>query len=106
MNKMKKALVITTIANDQQYILKQYAKRCRETGIDFYIIGDKKHGDWRQNLMFLEKLNSASLLLHAATFAFEHPFTGVKIEIKVSLPENMRRLCKEFSWEIHLEDRI
>jgi hypothetical protein len=45
MNKIKKALVITTIANDRQPALNQYAKRCTELGIDFYIIGDKKSPD-------------------------------------------------------------
>ena len=66
--------------------------------IRHYIIGDKKHGDWRHNLMFVEHLNSGSLLLHAAELTLEHPFTGSKIEIKASLPENMRRLCEQFSW--------
>jgi tRNA pseudouridine65 synthase len=66
--------------------------------IRHYIIGDKKHGDWRHNLMFLEKLNSANLLLHAAALTFEHPFTGRKIEIKAPLPENMRQICEQFSW--------
>lgn len=69
-----------------------------------YIIGDKKHGDWRHNLMFLEQLNSPTLLLHAASIAFEHPFTGTKIEIKATLPENMRRLCEQFSWAGLIEE--
>ncbi|WP_210489034.1 pseudouridine synthase [Rufibacter aurantiacus] len=63
-----------------------------------YIIGDKKHGDWRHNLMFLEQLQSSTMLLHSATLSFEHPFTGDTVEIKASMPENMRRLCQEFSW--------
>jgi tRNA pseudouridine65 synthase len=71
--------------------------------IRHYIIGDKKHGDWRQNLMFLEQLESTTLLLHAAALTFEHPFTSQKIRIKASLPENMRRLCEQFSWS-HLPE--
>ena len=63
-----------------------------------YIIGDKKHGDWRHNQMFLEQLHSNTLLLHAASLVFEHPFTGKQIEIKATVPENMRRLCEQFSW--------
>ena len=63
-----------------------------------YIIGDKKHGDWRHNRMFLEELGSASLLLHAAALQFEHPFTKAIITIKAQLPANLRRLCQEFSW--------
>jgi len=63
-----------------------------------YIIGDKKHGDWRHNRMFLEQLNSPFLLLHAASLTFEHPFTQEVTQIKAQLPENMRRLCQQFSW--------
>jgi tRNA pseudouridine65 synthase len=66
--------------------------------IRHYIIGDKKHGDWRHNLMFLEKLNSGSLLLHAVSLKFMHPFTNQEIFIKAALPPNLRRLCEEFSW--------
>jgi tRNA pseudouridine65 synthase len=68
-----------------------------------YIIGDKKHGDWRHNLMFLEQLESPSLLLHAASLRFEHPFTSETIAIKADIPENMRRLCQRFNWESGLE---
>lgn len=67
-----------------------------------YIIGDKKHGDWRHNKMFLEQLDSPSLLLHAASLRFEHPFTGHMIDIKADPPENMRRLCHQFSWDTEL----
>ncbi len=71
--------------------------------IRHYIIGDKKHGDWRHNLMFLEKLNSSNLLLHAASLTFIHPFTGAEIVIKASVPASMRRLMEEFSWEEFLK---
>ncbi|QHL86020.1 pseudouridylate synthase [Nibribacter ruber] len=70
-----------------------------------YIIGDKKHGDWRHNLMFLERLNSPSLLLHAASLTFEHPFTGQIVTIKTPLPNNMARLCREFGWEAVMEEQ-
>lgn len=63
-----------------------------------YIIGDKKHGDWRHNLMFLETLESPFLLLHAAALTFEHPFTGETIRVKAQVPANMQRLCEKFSW--------
>ncbi|ALJ00772.1 pseudouridine synthase [Rufibacter tibetensis] len=64
-----------------------------------YIIGDKKHGDWRHNLMFLGTLGSPSMLLHAASLKFEHPFTRETVEIKAQLPENTRRLCEQFGWQ-------
>ena len=63
-----------------------------------YIIGDKKHGDWRHNRMFLDYLNSPFLLLHAASLSFEHPFTNEIITIKAQMPDNMLRLCQQFSW--------
>jgi len=67
-----------------------------------YIIGDKKHGDWRHNRMFLERLDSPFLLLHAAVLTIEHPFTGETIEIKAAMPQNMQRLCRQFSWTLVL----
>jgi tRNA pseudouridine65 synthase len=70
-----------------------------------YIIGDKRHGDWRHNRMFLEKLGSPYLLLHAAALRFNHPFTGELIQIKAQLPENMRRLCQQFSWHPELANQ-
>jgi tRNA pseudouridine65 synthase len=68
-----------------------------------YIIGDKRHGDWRHNRMFLEQLASPCLLLHAAALKFVHPFTAEAIEIKAQVPDNMRRLCQQFSWLPELE---
>jgi len=67
--------------------------------IRHYIVGDKRHGDWRHNRMFLEELQSAALLLHAAELIFEHPYTGQTVSIKAPLPENMRRLCQLFGWD-------
>lgn len=64
-----------------------------------YIIGDTRHGDWRHNRMFADRLDSPYLLLHAAALAFEHPFTFEAVEIKAQLPDNMRRLCQQFSWQ-------
>lgn len=70
--------------------------------IRHYIVGDKRHGDWHHNRMFLEELNSPHLLLHAAALTFKHPFTGEIIQLKALLPENMRRLCQQFNWDTQL----
>ncbi|MBD1396106.1 pseudouridylate synthase [Pontibacter sp. JH31] len=67
--------------------------------IRHYIVGDKRHGDWRHNQMFLEKLESPYLLLHAAQLDFTHPYTGEAMSIKAPMPQNMHRLCLEFGWE-------
>ncbi|WP_161887764.1 pseudouridine synthase [Pontibacter russatus] len=66
--------------------------------IRHYIVGDKRHGDWRHNRMFEEELNSPHLLLHAAALTFQQPFTGATVKVKAPLPENMRRLCHQFGW--------
>ncbi|RNI28408.1 pseudouridylate synthase [Rufibacter immobilis] len=70
-----------------------------------YIVGDKKHGDWRHNLMFLEELGSPFLLLHAASLSFKHPYTGVRTVIQAQLPENMQRLCERFGWREELKNQ-
>ncbi|MBC5773376.1 pseudouridylate synthase [Pontibacter sp. KCTC 32443] len=67
--------------------------------IRHYIIGDKKHGDWRHNKMFLEELNSSSMLLHSSDLYFVHPFTNKQIHINAPLSANMSRLCCEFNWQ-------
>ncbi|WP_299821958.1 pseudouridine synthase [uncultured Pontibacter sp.] len=71
--------------------------------IRHYIVGDKRHGDWRHNKMYLEELESPYLLLHAADLNFVHPFTGEAISIKAQMPENMLRLCYRFCWDTVLQ---
>jgi len=66
--------------------------------IRHYIVGDKRHGDWRHNRMFLDELHSPHLLLHAAALTFRHPYTLEVIQVKAQLPENTRRLCHQFNW--------
>jgi tRNA pseudouridine65 synthase len=66
--------------------------------IRHYIIGDKRHGDWRHNKMFLEALQSPYLLLHAAELQFRHPITGERVSIKAQMPDNILRLCLQFDW--------
>jgi tRNA pseudouridine65 synthase len=65
-----------------------------------YIIGDTRHGDWRHNRMFAEKLACPYLLLHAAALRFEHPYSHEMVEIKARLPESMRKICQAFSWQL------
>lgn len=67
--------------------------------IRHYIVGDKRHGDWRHNKMFLEELQSPFLLLHAAELCFKHPFSEEELSIKAQMPQNTLRLCARFGWE-------
>lgn len=66
--------------------------------IRHYIVGDKRHGDWRHNKMFLEELESPYLLLHAAQLRFQHPYTGEQLVINARIPQNLQRLCEQFGW--------
>ncbi|WP_114783074.1 pseudouridine synthase [Botryobacter ruber] len=66
--------------------------------IRHYIVGDKRHGDWRHNQMFREKLDSPYMLLHSAELRFLHPYTQQPVTIKTAMPENMQRLCRQFNW--------
>ncbi|MCJ8163609.1 pseudouridine synthase [Pontibacter sp. E15-1] len=70
--------------------------------IRHYIVGDKRHGDWRHNSMFLEEFGSKTLLLHAASLSFVHPFTNEVIQIRAHLPEDMHRLGIAFNWKEEL----
>ncbi|MFT2011067.1 pseudouridine synthase [Pontibacter sp. 13R65] len=74
--------------------------------IRHYIIGDKRHGDWRQNLMFLEELKSPYLLLHAAELQFWHPFLEKEVILQAQMPANMIRLCRQFGWQQVLEEQL
>lgn len=67
--------------------------------IRHYIVGDKRHGDWRHNQMFREQLGSPHMLLHSATLAFVHPVHGDMIELKAPLPQHFQRLCLQFGWK-------
>ena len=67
--------------------------------IRHYIVGDKRHGDWRHNQMFREELHSPYLLLHASRLEFDHPFTQQPTCITAAMPLNMHRLCVQFGWE-------
>lgn len=50
------------------------------------IIGDRPHGCNKQNKHFKEKWNLASILLHAGSLEFRHPFTGAITKIEACLP--------------------
>jgi tRNA pseudouridine65 synthase len=74
-------------------IRKHFAHICH------YIIGDKKHGDWRHNLMFVQELGIPYMMLHAGSLSFEHPFTGAQVLIQAPLPQHWGVLASRCGWE-------
>jgi tRNA pseudouridine65 synthase len=81
-------------------IRKHFAHLCH------YVIGDKRHGDWRHNQMFAEKLACPHLLLHARRLAFPHPFTGEFTSVSAPLPEYWLRIAPTLGWEEVLTEMI
>jgi tRNA pseudouridine65 synthase len=71
--------------------------------ISHYIVGDKKHGDWRHNQMFSEQFHSPYLLLHACSLDFIHPYTGKPIQVEAPLPEHFKNIIAKFGWEKQVE---
>lgn len=71
--------------------------------ISHYIIGDKKHGDWRHNNMFAENMGTPYLLLHAYSIFFKHPDTNQRMQIEAPLPEHFNKLITKFGWETQVE---
>jgi tRNA pseudouridine65 synthase len=62
-----------------------------------YLIGDKTHGECKQNKMF-EGLNT--MLLHASELSFIHPFTNEKIELKAEMSREFKRILAEIGMSI------
>jgi tRNA pseudouridine65 synthase len=60
-----------------------------------YLIGDKTHGECKQNKMFETRFGLKTMLLHASEMEFSHPFTHKKIRINAELSEEFTRILKE-----------
>ncbi len=64
-----------------------------------YIIGDKTHGDNKQNRFFRMHFQMHHMLLHAWQTHMEHPITGEKIQVEAPVPSYFDKILKEFNWE-------
>lgn len=60
-----------------------------------YIIGDKKHGDNKQNQFFEKQFGLNNLLLHAVELEFELPATNKRILIKAPVPVHFEKIMQE-----------
>jgi tRNA pseudouridine65 synthase len=63
-----------------------------------YILGDKKHGDNKQNQFFEKQFGLGNLLLHAKTLTIQLPNTSDSISIQAKIPLHFEKICKELGW--------
>ncbi|HRI61594.1 MAG TPA: hypothetical protein PK228_17770, partial [Saprospiraceae bacterium] len=59
--------------------------------LNYPVIGDKRHGDVKQNTYFREVFDMKRMLLHASELAFQHPFSGETIVIQAPVDEEFTR---------------
>ncbi|MCA5005356.1 pseudouridine synthase [Sphingobacterium bovistauri] len=60
--------------------------------IMYPIIGDRPHGCNKQNKMWKERFEMDTMLLHASSLSFEHPWTEKKIEIQANINPEFKRV--------------
>ena len=59
--------------------------------LNYPVIGDKRHGDVKQNTYFREVFGMKRMLLHASELAFRHPFSGDALSIHAPVDEEFMR---------------
>ncbi len=63
------------------------------------IIGDRPHGCSKQNKLFKEKWEMSSMLLHASTLEFIHPYTKEQLHIKATPSSEFKRMLKTLKFD-------
>lgn len=66
--------------------------------IRHYIIGDKKHGDNKQNIFFKKEFGLENLLLHAIDLKFIHPITQKEIHLIAPIPSHFELIFEKLNW--------
>lgn len=66
--------------------------------IRHYILGDKKHGDNKQNIFFETQFGLQNLLLHSWKLGFIHPITKERIQISCPPPPHFQKIMLELNW--------
>ncbi|MEB2784015.1 pseudouridine synthase [Algoriphagus persicinus] len=70
-----------------------------------YILGDKKHGDNKQNQFFERQFLLNNLLLHARQLEFTHPISKKTIVVLAPLPSHFQKTINDLGWsEFHLKE--
>lgn len=63
-----------------------------------YIIGDKKHGDNKQNQFFSRQFGMENLLLHARELEISHPITSEKLKLTAPIPTHFAKTMENLGW--------
>jgi tRNA pseudouridine65 synthase len=64
-----------------------------------YLIGDKLHGECKQNKMFEEQFQLNTMLLHAKNLTFEHPFTKEELSLNAPMSSEFLRVLTEMGMD-------
>lgn len=81
------SLVLASPQTGRTHQLRQHFAHIRH-----YIIGDKKHGDVKQNKHAMQHLNQHTMYLHACQLQFKHPITNEEVTIKAPLPATWNKV--------------
>jgi tRNA pseudouridine65 synthase len=64
-----------------------------------YLIGDKTHGECKQNKMFEEKFELNTMLLHAKELSFIHPFSNEKLNISADMNVEFTKILEQIGMD-------
>ncbi len=66
--------------------------------IRHYILGDRKHGDNKQNSYFETHFGLQNLLLHSWKLDFTHPLTQDSLQLTCSPPPHFQAIAEKLGW--------
>ena len=66
--------------------------------IRHYILGDRKHGDNKQNTYFETHFGLQNLLLHSWKLDFTHPLTQASLQLTCAPPPHFQAIVEKLGW--------
>lgn len=66
--------------------------------IRHYILGDRKHGDNKQNTYFETHFGLQNLLLHSWKLDFAHPLTQAYLQLTCAPPPHFQAIVEKLGW--------
>ncbi|GAB4491900.1 MAG: tRNA pseudouridine(65) synthase TruC [Saprospiraceae bacterium] len=74
--------------------------------LNYPVIGDKRHGDVKQNTYFREVFSMTRMLLHASEMTFRHPYSGAETYIQAPVDEEFVRALSITNLLAHLPGQL